>query len=98
MVYQTINSSYQGFHGWVAYVNDQSGGVMLPFFLLGVWIIMLVIQLEYGFVRSYLTSTFIISILAILLTVIGFLSPVYMYASFVMVGIGILLARLNFTP
>lgn len=96
--YALINSSYKGIDGYIRYVNDTSGGIMLPLFLLVGFIVLLVSQLEYGFQRAFLVSSFVVSILSIILTIIGFLSPAYMYLSFIFVGIGVLLVRLTYTP
>ena len=96
--YAYINQSYRGLTGMAAYINDSSGGILTPLLLAVSWIVILVSQLEYGFPRALMTSSLIASILAIILTVTNFLAPSYMYATFVIFGLAVLLNRLTNTP
>jgi hypothetical protein len=95
MAYEYMNRSYTGIEGIVRYVNDASGGVMTPLILLAIWLVVLVSQLAYGTQRALLSSSIVASLLAIILTALGMLSPTYMYLSFVVVGISIVLVRLT---
>lgn len=94
--YAVINSSYTGIEGLARYVNDSSGGIVGPFILLGIWLILLISQLTNGFTRSLMTSSLVVSVLAVLLTTVGLLSPTYMYISFAVLGLAAIIVRLNY--
>jgi len=76
-------------------VNDASGGILMPFLLLALWIIILVSQLQYGFARALLTSSIVGAMLAMFLTILNMLSPSYMYMSLIVVALSVVLVRLN---
>lgn len=96
-LYQYPNSSYKGIEGFIRIVNDNSGGLMMPLFLLVLWVVFLVSLLGYGFPRAFLSSSFMVSILSTLLVILGFLAPAYMYISFIFTALGVFFVRLNFT-
>lgn len=93
--YELINESYEGLQGIAQYVNDTSGGIITPLMLLALWIVMLISQLGFGFQRAFLVSSFIASGISIMMVIMNFLAPTYMYISFVFVGLGIVMTRLQ---
>lgn len=82
------------------YVNNGVGGVFMPFVLLAIWVIVFIGVLSEGrsASRAFIFASFIGSFLAILLSLIGMLSPQYMYFSFLLVAAGVIWYKLESAP
>ena len=100
--YQYPNASdstnlYQVFN----YINNISDNYFFPTMLLVIWFISFVSVFSLGgrsngsAARAWTFSSFIVSILAIMTTIMGFLSTKYMYLTFVMLGLGVLWLKLS---
>jgi hypothetical protein len=90
------NSTQQGLIGLISYTNDATGGLMMPLFLLVIYVVIIISQLEYQFPRAFLTASLVTSVLAIMLAIGGLLAPSYAYFGLVMTGLGVLWVRLTY--
>ncbi len=72
----------------------------MPIMLVVVWMISFIGSISEGrqASRAFIFSSFICSILSIVLTLIGLINKEYMYFSFLMVGIGIIWYKLDNAP
>lgn len=80
------------------YVNNTAtGGLFMPITLLVIWIVSFVGAISEGrqASRAFIFSSFVLGILSILCSLIGFLNPQFMYFSFLMVGIGLIWYKLD---
>lgn len=82
------------------FVNEGVQGVMMPLVLLAIWFISFITILSDGkqASRAFIFSSFIASILSIVLSLIGMLNPQYMYFSFLMVAAGLVWFKLENAP
>jgi hypothetical protein len=81
----------------VAYANMISNGILMPIMLLTIFMVSLLGMVFYGrpFHRALLFSSFICSILGILLVIMNMLNVNYVYLAFLMTGIGLVWSRLS---
>jgi hypothetical protein len=72
----------------------------MPIMLLSIWIVTFVGTISEGrqASRGFIFASFVSSILAIILSLIGFLNTQYMYFTFIMVGIGLIWYKLDNAP
>ena len=100
--YATISGSNEtaNLYTLFKFVNNGVGGTFMPIILLATWIILFIGSLSEGrqASRGFIFSSFICSIMAIILSLIGMLSSQYMYFTFLMVGIGIIWYQLENAP
>jgi hypothetical protein len=83
-----------------SFVNNGVGGIFMPMMLLVIWIVAFIGAIADGrqASRGFIFASFIVSILAIPLALIGFLNTQYMYFSFLLVGIGLIVYKLQNAP
>jgi phosphoglycerol transferase MdoB-like AlkP superfamily enzyme len=82
------------------FVNDGISCAVMPSILGAIWFIAFIGSISEGrqASRGFIFASFVVSILAILLTLIGMLSRMYMYFSFILVGIGLIWHQLQNAP
>ena len=91
MTYTFYNSTTeQGLVGLMEVINYNTGGLLVALFMLAIFIILLVIQLESGFARSLTISSFVTTILCSIMAVAGLLSGVYVGVGVIITGLGAL--------
>ena len=80
--------------------NDLSNGIFFPIILAVTWIIFFLIGLTNGRAasRSWIFSSFVCTILAILLGLMGMLNRSYIYFLVLMVAFGMLWLRFDTAP
>lgn len=90
----------ENIYGIFKFVNDGVGGIFMPIMLLSIWIIAFIGALAEGrqASRGFIFSSFLCSILAIMLSLIGMLNSQYMYFSFLLVGAGLVWYKLDNAP
>lgn len=79
------------------FVNEASGGIFFSAVLLAIWFILLIGSLVEGrqAVRAWIFASFISSILAILLGIMGFLDNKWIYLLILFVAFGLFWMRLQ---
>ena len=83
----TINIT--GFKTYGDWVQEVSNGSFFPFILLGLFVIIfMMFKAGTSNGKSFVGSSFICMVLAILLTTLGWLSSAYMYVSIILTAIG----------
>lgn len=96
MTYDTPNvNDTKGIHEISNYLNTVSDGVLFPGILGAVWFIIFISLLKLGASRAFTTASFICSILAMLLTILGLFSDRIMYLLFVLVAVGAVWIKLE---
>lgn len=97
--YPTIGSD-TSMLGITQSANNIANGILMPLVLLTIGIISLIGMTFTGrsFPRSLLFSSFICSILAILLVLMNMLSVNYMYFAFFLTAVGLVWVRLTEAP
>jgi len=84
-----------GLNEIAGYVNQVTAGMFFPLILLAMFVITFVSTMHYGNGKAFVFSTFFCSILAIFLVIAGLLNFGWMYLLFVLLGIGLMLLRLD---
>ena len=92
--YPTENQTL-GFNEIVSWVNDVTDQTFFPLVLLAMFIITFVSTMYFGTGRAFVYSSFFCSVLAIFMAVARMINPMYMYFSFVLLGIGMIIMRLS---
>jgi len=102
--YQYPNATdTEGLFQFFGYVNRTAEGLFFPAILIVVWMISFTGVFVSGgggkpaAARAWTTSSLLCSILSILLVIMNFLAPLWMYITFVLVAIGVLWMKLD-TP
>jgi len=101
MAYEELNTTNtQDFYFLFSYINDVTGGLFFPVILGSIWIIFFILSLSRGgdASRSWLFSSFICSILGILLGLMGLINVQYIYFLIFLTAFGILWVRYNNAP
>ena len=82
------------------FVNDGVSGIFMPVMLATIWFIAFIGALADGrqASRGFIFASFICSVLAIILSLIGMLASQYMYFSFLMVAGGLIWYQLSNAP
>lgn len=95
-----LGNSSQNLYTLTRWVNDGIGGIMMPIMLVVIWIIIFIGTLSEGrqASRGFVFASFICSVLAIILCLVGMLANQYMYFSFLMVAGGIIWYNLENSP
>lgn len=77
--------------------NEASGGIFFPVILLVVGVIAFIGGLSEGrgAIRGWIYASFSTSILGIILGLIGFLQPMFIYFSIILLAFGVLMAKLT---
>jgi hypothetical protein len=81
-------------------INEGVGGIFMPIMLLVVWFVAMIGAISEGrqASRAFIFASFIVSVLAIILSLIGFLNSQYMYFSFLLVAGGLVWYKLESAP
>jgi hypothetical protein len=96
--YAVLNDSDSGdLFGIMNFANTVSGNIFMPVMLLSIWAIWLIGGVTIGkpIWRTWTMASFIVSILGILMAVMNWLSPNWLYACFLMLGIGVIATKLS---
>lgn len=77
--------------------NDASGGIFFPIMLLAIWAISFIGSIAEGRRAStaWIFSSFIATILGIILALMGFLGKQYIFLSILLIAFGILWSKLS---
>jgi amino acid transporter len=83
------NESMENMVDLFGYINTASDGLFFFGMLISIFVI-LFIMLKSGYSngKAFLGTSFIVMVLGILLTIIGWLDPMYMYMTILMTAIG----------
>lgn len=85
----TEAENMDGMFGFFQWVQDVSGGFFFPMVLFAVFIIMFIaIKGTYTSSRAFVTSSFICTILSIMLGILGFVAQWVIYGFVVLTAIG----------
>lgn len=76
--------------GWTVYASD---GILFPILIFVTGVIIFLATKAFSIQIAFATSTFIVALLSILATIMGFMNPTYMYFSFVLFGLSLLALR-----
>jgi len=101
MTYPTLSGNgTSNLYELFKFVNDGVSGTFMPVMLGVIWIIAMIGAISEGrqASRAFIFASFISSILAIILSLIGMLNTQYMYFSFLMVGAGLIWYKLDNAP
>lgn len=96
----TVNDT-SNIYNLFSFVNSNStGGHFMPIMLGVVWFVAMIGAIAEGrqASRAFIFSSFITSVLAMILSLIGMLNPQYMYFTFLMVAGGIVWYKLDNAP
>jgi hypothetical protein len=99
--YPILNATDTGsLYTLFSFVNNGVAGMFMPIMLAVIWIIAFIGILSEGrqASRAWVFASFISSILAVILALIGMLSPNYMYFIFILTGIGVIWNYLGNSP
>jgi len=98
--YPMLTGNETNLYDYFSFVNNGVKGIFMPIILFAVWIIAFIGALAEGrqASRGFIFASFIFSILAIMLSLIGMLNPQYMYFSFLMVAAGLVWYKLDNAP
>lgn len=100
--YTTLSSGNEteNLYVFFKFVNDGVGGLFMPTMLGVIWIVAMIGSLSEGrqASRAFIFASFITSILAITLALIGMLNSQYMYFSFLLLAIGLIWHQLSNAP
>ncbi len=79
------------------FVNNVTGGIFFPVILLTIWLIAFIGAIAEGrpASRAFIFSSFISTILGVLLAIMGFLSVTYVYFLILLIAFGIFWIRLE---
>lgn len=99
-IYNTSQLNYTDMYTITKSTNDVAGGVFMPVILAVIWIVALIGSLSEGrpISRAFTFASFISSIIAIPMALIGMLNPDYMYILFLMVAAGTVWIKLENAP
>jgi len=84
-----------GIFEFFKYTNDVSGGIMFPIILMVIWFILFISTKQFSSSRAWTYSSFVTSILSIILSVLGLIAPRWMYLSIFMTGMGLVWLKLE---
>jgi hypothetical protein len=96
--YPTINGNQSdNLYHIFKFVNEGVSGIFMPIMLLVIWFVAFIGALSEGrqASRGFIFASFICSVLAIILSLIGMLNVQYMYFSFLLVGGGLIWYKLD---
>ena len=101
MTYPTLTGNgTSDLYGLFSFVNAGVGGTFMPIMLGVIWIVDFVGAISEGrqASRGFIFASFICSIMAIMLALIGLLASQYMYFSFLLVAVGVVWYKLDNAP
>ena len=97
-IYPTANATQMAdFQSIFAFVNGPlSGGFFMPFLILGIWAIAFIGTIAQGknAYRSWIFANFICAVLSIILGLLGMMAPTYIYFFIILLGFGLVWAKL----
>jgi len=91
----------QDFYYLFKYINDSAtGGLFFPVILGMLWVIFFILSLSNGrqASRAWIFSSFVCVILSILLGIMGFLNPNYIYFLVILLAFGVVWSRFENAP
>lgn len=84
-----------GINQIAGYVSNVTSGLFFPGVMWAMFVIILITTLNFGKGNAFVYTSFFTSIIAIFFVVAGFMNPNWMYFMFVLLGISLLLKRLD---
>lgn len=100
--YEYPNSTdTEGIFEFFGYINRITEGLFFPTMLIVVWFVSFIGVFSSGLggrpagARAFAFSSFITAILSILLSIMGFLAPKFMYLTFILVAISVLWLKME---
>ena len=97
MPFQTLDANNSGdIYEIFNYANNVSDGIFMPLMLLVIWVVAFTgsISEDRPAFRSWIFAFFIVSILSVILSLMSFINPMYMYFSILMLALGLFWAKL----
>jgi len=92
------NETIESMTDLFGYINDASDGLFFSGMLLSIFVILFImLKSGYSSGKAFLGTSFIVMIMAILLSTLGLLTPMYMYMTILMVAIGAVWSYLDGT-
>lgn len=85
----------QDFYYLFLYINNITGGLFFPIIIFSIWVIFFMLGLVNGSQasRSWIFSSFICSLLSILLGIMNLINPNYIYFFIILLGFGVMWNR-----
>jgi len=83
------------------YINNVSNGLFFPVILLTIWFVVFIAGFNVGgrtsssAAKAWTFSCFITSVFSILLSIMNFLNPKFMYLSFILLAVGLLWLKIS---
>lgn len=94
MVNVTNNDS-SGINSLFKFINNSVDGLFFPSVLLAIWVVIFTNLLGFSPPRAWLTASLVCSFLAIPLTILGYMSAIYLYLLIVLTGAGFIWVKLG---
>lgn len=100
MTYPVLTGNETNLYQIFQYVNSGVSGAFMPVMLGVIWVVAMIGAISEGrqASRAFIFASFISSILAIVLSLIGMLNTQYMYFSFLLVAAGLVWYKLDNAP
>ena len=88
------------YHIFSFVTNSSTGGMFMPLMLAVIWIVAFIGGISEGRIssRAFIYASYISSILAVMLSLIGLLNHQYMYFLFLLLGAGVVWYQLATAP
>lgn len=87
--FQNIN----GYYDVTKAANDISGGVMSIYFLVGLFMILFIASIRYGYKQAFGFASFTIAFISILFRIMGLIPDHFMFGSFLIAGAALVILR-----
>lgn len=92
----TESDKMDGMFGFFQWIQDVSGGFFFPLILMAVFVIMFIaIKGSYTSSRAFVTSSFICTMLSIMLGLLNFVAQWVVYLFVIMTAIGVIWAYID---
>lgn len=79
------------------YINVVADGLFFPVMMFVIWIIAFFALKQYSSSRAWVFSSLFCSVLSIILAVLDYISPKFMYVFFIFLGVGLVWLKLEVT-
>ena len=89
----TYPTNITGLSDLAVWTNSITGGLFWPLILLGLFVILLISFKQYPGERAFAASSFITMLVAIMMAIIGIVSPYVCVGTIILAGIGLVALR-----
>lgn len=84
-----------GFFELARYTNDVAGGLVFPFILLIIWVIVFIATKQFNTSKAFTYASFMCSILAVPLAILELINPKFLYVFGILLASGIVWLKLE---